>query len=194
MCSARAVQAAGRAGRMSAWRAHAFAPGGELRLDAARVPVLRAPHQLLVKVHQASLNPLDLLMLGMSYSTRISVARPGIFTRWTSAMVSLSTFWCSPKFCPVQRWSSGALYKNLSQLQREERVSTGGHKLTGAMLDTNLSLDLTLTEIEGTWSRVQQHRDIICSSDYYWVVPIPHLPTSRTHYPGWNGWDCDAVW
>ncbi|KAJ2944092.1 hypothetical protein O0L34_g18056 [Tuta absoluta] len=56
---------AASAGRMRAWRVHAYgAPGAELRLDAARVPPLRAPDELLVKVHTASVNPLDVAMIG----------------------------------------------------------------------------------------------------------------------------------
>lgn len=53
------------AGRMAAWRAHAYARGAaELRLEAARVPALRAPDHVLVRVHAASINPLDVAMLG----------------------------------------------------------------------------------------------------------------------------------
>ncbi|XP_049874509.1 reticulon-4-interacting protein 1 homolog, mitochondrial, partial [Pectinophora gossypiella] len=51
--------------RMRAWRVHAYgAPPSELRLDAARVPPLRAPDEILVRVHTASVNPLDVAMIG----------------------------------------------------------------------------------------------------------------------------------
>ncbi|KAI5644219.1 reticulon-4-interacting protein 1, mitochondrial [Phthorimaea operculella] len=62
---ARAGVGSAGAGRMRAWRVHAYgAPADELRLDAARVPPLRAPDELLVKVHSASVNPLDVAMIG----------------------------------------------------------------------------------------------------------------------------------
>ncbi|KAL4719327.1 hypothetical protein ACJJTC_016543 [Scirpophaga incertulas] len=65
-CAARRRRGRPRvAGRMAAWRAHAYgAPAAELRLEAARVPPLTAPDHLLVHVRAASLNPLDRAMLG----------------------------------------------------------------------------------------------------------------------------------
>jgi hypothetical protein len=58
------------AGRMAAWRTHAYG-AAELRLEAARVPPLRAPDHVLVRVHAASINPLDVAMLGQ---------RPNVYT------------------------------------------------------------------------------------------------------------------
>lgn len=50
---------------MAAWRAHAYGSGlAELQLEAARVPPLRAPDDVLVRVAAASINPLDVAMLG----------------------------------------------------------------------------------------------------------------------------------
>ncbi|XP_046969005.1 reticulon-4-interacting protein 1, mitochondrial [Vanessa cardui] len=57
------------AGRMQAWRVHAYG-SGELRLEQARVPALRAPDDVLVRVRAASLNPLDLGMIG-GYGARV---------------------------------------------------------------------------------------------------------------------------
>ncbi|CAH2039955.1 unnamed protein product, partial [Iphiclides podalirius] len=58
------------AARMAAWRAHCYGPPAELRLEEARVPPLRAPDQLLVRVHAASINPIDVAMLG-GYGARV---------------------------------------------------------------------------------------------------------------------------
>lgn len=57
----RAVPAAGR---MRAWRVHAYGALAELRLDEARVPPLRAPDDVLVRVSAASINPIDVAMIG----------------------------------------------------------------------------------------------------------------------------------
>ncbi|XP_041987430.1 reticulon-4-interacting protein 1, mitochondrial-like [Aricia agestis] len=56
------------AARMQAWRVHAY--GGELRLESARVPALRAPDDVLVAVRAAALNPLDVGMVG-GYGRRV---------------------------------------------------------------------------------------------------------------------------
>ncbi|XP_047026838.1 reticulon-4-interacting protein 1, mitochondrial [Helicoverpa armigera] len=52
------------AGRMRAWRVHAYGALAELRLDEARVPPLRRPRDVLVRVRAASLNPIDVAMIG----------------------------------------------------------------------------------------------------------------------------------
>ncbi|KAL4702309.1 hypothetical protein ACJJTC_018439 [Scirpophaga incertulas] len=71
VCGAAEARAARVAGRMAAWRAHAYgAPAAELRLEAARVPPLTAPDHLLVRVRAASLNPLDRAMLE-GYGSRV---------------------------------------------------------------------------------------------------------------------------
>ncbi|XP_060802532.1 reticulon-4-interacting protein 1 homolog, mitochondrial isoform X2 [Amyelois transitella] len=66
--SARAAVRA--AGRMAAWRLHAYGAPPELRLDAARVPPLRAPADVRVRVHHASVNPLDVAMT-TGYGSRV---------------------------------------------------------------------------------------------------------------------------
>ncbi|XP_045766371.1 reticulon-4-interacting protein 1 homolog, mitochondrial [Maniola jurtina] len=58
------------AARMSAWRVHAYGARAELRLESARVPPLRAPHHVLVRVGAASVNPLDVAMIG-GYGARV---------------------------------------------------------------------------------------------------------------------------
>lgn len=58
--------------RMGAWRVHAYGGLAELRLDEARVPPLRAPDELLVRVHSSSLNPLDIAMIGEELDFRRS--------------------------------------------------------------------------------------------------------------------------
>ncbi|XP_052741911.1 reticulon-4-interacting protein 1 homolog, mitochondrial isoform X2 [Bicyclus anynana] len=58
------------AARMAAWRVHAYGARAELRLDRARVPALRDPRDVLVRVRAASLNPLDVAMIG-GYGARV---------------------------------------------------------------------------------------------------------------------------
>ncbi|CAH0729420.1 unnamed protein product, partial [Brenthis ino] len=62
------------AGRMQAWRVHAYG-AGELRLESARVPALRAPDDVLVRVHATSLNPLDVAMIGGYGATILNILR-----------------------------------------------------------------------------------------------------------------------
>lgn len=57
-------------GRMRAWRIHAYGPTTELRLEEARVPPLRAPDEILVRVHASSVNPIDVAMIG-GYGSKI---------------------------------------------------------------------------------------------------------------------------
>ncbi|CAG9793613.1 unnamed protein product [Diatraea saccharalis] len=73
-CGGGWLRGAGRmgAGRMGAWRAHAYGGRAELRLEAARVPPLRAPDHVLVRVRAASLNPLDVAMLGIGVESGVS--------------------------------------------------------------------------------------------------------------------------
>ncbi|XP_028160552.1 reticulon-4-interacting protein 1 homolog, mitochondrial [Ostrinia furnacalis] len=68
--AAPALGAVRGAGRMAAWRAHAYGALDELRLEAARVPALRAPDDVLVRVAASSINPLDVAMLG-GYGSRV---------------------------------------------------------------------------------------------------------------------------
>ncbi|VVC87709.1 unnamed protein product [Leptidea sinapis] len=63
------VRAAG-GGRMLAWRLHSYGGLGELRLDNSRVPPLRRTDEVLVQVHAAGLNPLDVGMAG-GYGSRV---------------------------------------------------------------------------------------------------------------------------
>lgn len=52
------------AARMRAWRVHTYGGLSELRLEDARVPPLRAPDDVLVRVNAASINPIDVNMIG----------------------------------------------------------------------------------------------------------------------------------
>ncbi|XP_039755671.1 reticulon-4-interacting protein 1, mitochondrial [Pararge aegeria] len=58
------------AARMAAWRVHAYGSCAELRLESARVPALRAPDDVLVRVRATSVNPLDVAMIG-GYGARV---------------------------------------------------------------------------------------------------------------------------
>ncbi|CAK1550866.1 unnamed protein product [Leptosia nina] len=54
---------------MAAWRSHAYG-SGEVRLERARMPTIRRSDEVLVRVTAASLNPIDLAMLG-GYGSRV---------------------------------------------------------------------------------------------------------------------------
>ncbi|GBP15825.1 Reticulon-4-interacting protein 1 homolog, mitochondrial [Eumeta japonica] len=56
--------------KMYAWQIHSYGELSELRLDEARVPSLRGPDEILVRVHASSINPLDIAMIG-GYGSRI---------------------------------------------------------------------------------------------------------------------------
>lgn len=58
---------------MRALRLHAYGGPGELALEAARVPALRAPDEVLVRVRAAGLNPLDVAMT-RGYGARVLAA------------------------------------------------------------------------------------------------------------------------
>ncbi|KAJ8716378.1 hypothetical protein PYW08_013663 [Mythimna loreyi] len=69
------VRGAAGAGRMCAWRLHAYGALPELRLEEARVPPLRAPRDVLVRVRAASLNPIDVAMIGGYGARALNVLR-----------------------------------------------------------------------------------------------------------------------
>lgn len=50
--------------KMRAWRIHEYGPISNLNLEEARIPLIDSPNKLLVEVKAASLNPIDILMLG----------------------------------------------------------------------------------------------------------------------------------
>lgn len=53
------------AARMSAWQIHSYGPLDELQLSrSARMPTIRSPNEVLVKVLAASVNPIDVMMVG----------------------------------------------------------------------------------------------------------------------------------
>lgn len=62
-------------GRMRAWRVHTYGGLTELRLEEARVPPLRAPDDILVRVTAASINPIDIAMLGGYGARALNVLR-----------------------------------------------------------------------------------------------------------------------
>lgn len=49
--------------KMKAWQAHNFAGIDSVLLEEVRVPQLKSPNEVLVKIHAASVNPLDVAML-----------------------------------------------------------------------------------------------------------------------------------
>ncbi|CAN7937726.1 unnamed protein product [Ixodes hexagonus] len=49
--------------RMKAWQTHKFGGVDDVLLEEVRVPQLRSPRDVLVKIHAASVNPLDVAMI-----------------------------------------------------------------------------------------------------------------------------------
>jgi len=50
---------------MSAWQLHAYGSVDQLKLsDSVLLPVISRPHDVLVRVHAASINPVDVMMVG----------------------------------------------------------------------------------------------------------------------------------
>lgn len=47
---------------MQAWQIHSYNGPDELRLASVRMPVIRSPTDVLVKVEAASVNPIDIAM------------------------------------------------------------------------------------------------------------------------------------
>ncbi|XP_022830070.1 reticulon-4-interacting protein 1, mitochondrial-like, partial [Spodoptera litura] len=70
-----ALSAGPGAARMRAWRLHAYGAARDLQLEAARVPALRAPSDVLVRVRAASLNPIDVAMLAGYGARALNVLR-----------------------------------------------------------------------------------------------------------------------
>lgn len=54
-------------GRMWSWVVHGYGLPSEMRLERMRMPRLSAPDEVLVRVHAASINPLDVAMIGASF-------------------------------------------------------------------------------------------------------------------------------
>lgn len=53
--------------KMKSWQIHEYGDLGNLQLGEARVPVINDPHQVLVKVKAASVNPIDLAMISKGF-------------------------------------------------------------------------------------------------------------------------------
>lgn len=50
---------------MSAWQLHKYGDIDQLKLSRlVRMPVICRPHDVLVRVHAASVNPVDVMMVG----------------------------------------------------------------------------------------------------------------------------------
>lgn len=50
--------------RMQAWQIHSYGSLDELKLSDVKVPVLSRPSDILIKVDAASVNPIDVAMIG----------------------------------------------------------------------------------------------------------------------------------
>lgn len=54
---------------MKAWQIERYGTTAEMNYTTTRIPVLRSPDDILIKVHAASVNPIDTRMLGVSQNT-----------------------------------------------------------------------------------------------------------------------------
>ncbi|KAJ8960795.1 hypothetical protein NQ318_020091 [Aromia moschata] len=61
--------------RIKSWQVHSYGDLSELQLGTPRIPVIKHPDEVLVKVSAASLNPIDLLMLGGYGRTLFKIQR-----------------------------------------------------------------------------------------------------------------------
>lgn len=50
--------------KMKAWQIHSYGDISEMQFNSCRLPVIKSPTEVLVEVKAASLNPIDILMLG----------------------------------------------------------------------------------------------------------------------------------
>ena len=58
---------------MSAWQLHRYGSSSELSLcDDVKIPTIRRPDEVLVRVHAASVNPVDVAMVGLYSSIHYS--------------------------------------------------------------------------------------------------------------------------
>lgn len=63
---------------MTAWQLHKYGPLTELTVsDTVPVPVIRRPDHVLVEVHAASVNPVDIMMVGKYQGIKKNVAKSG---------------------------------------------------------------------------------------------------------------------
>lgn len=58
--------------RMQAWQIHSYNGPNELQLTNVRMPVIRNPTDVLVKVEAASVNPIDIAMTSIVFWIDIS--------------------------------------------------------------------------------------------------------------------------
>ncbi|CAH1960537.1 unnamed protein product [Acanthoscelides obtectus] len=61
--------------KAKAWQLHEYGDTSNLRLDYSRLPVIRKPNEVLVQVEAASVNPIDLYMLGGYGQTLFQIPR-----------------------------------------------------------------------------------------------------------------------
>lgn len=50
--------------KMSCWQIHSYGNMDELQLQHTRIPIISNPNDVLIKVNAASVNPLDVAMVG----------------------------------------------------------------------------------------------------------------------------------
>lgn len=53
--------------KIKSWQIHSYGDLSEIQLNACRLPVIKSPNEVLVEVKAASINPIDLYMLGKLY-------------------------------------------------------------------------------------------------------------------------------
>lgn len=81
---------------MSAWQLHEYGFINQLKLSSSvHMPVIRRPHDVLIRVHAASVNPVDVMMVG----------------QWTSCFCGF----CSRVFYSIQKFYAVALCRIIIQ-------------------------------------------------------------------------------
>lgn len=50
--------------KIKSWQIHSYGDLNEMQLNTCRLPVIKSPREVLVEVRAASVNPIDLFMLG----------------------------------------------------------------------------------------------------------------------------------
>lgn len=75
---------------MKAWQLNSFGldVSNQLQLNTeATIPELTKPHDLLIKIHATSINPIDCLMVGGYGSKAIQIIREQAKGRWTISVL-----------------------------------------------------------------------------------------------------------
>lgn len=65
--------------KMKSWQIHEYGDLTNLQLGEARIPHIDSPHKVLVKVKAASVNPIDLAMIGNNFPNCLCVLHLSLY-------------------------------------------------------------------------------------------------------------------